>query len=212
MSEFLISISNSLASSYRTSGPKLVTKDLQMPTGGKEYTDSDFGMKVLNVSYNLTPSELYEHCLKESGTYIIHNGALSTKSGAKTGRCPKDKRIVFDDNTKDIWWNRENIPSPNKEMDKNTFLINRETAICYLNSLDNIFVFDGFAGWSTKRIKIRVISARAYHSLFMYNMLIRPTFEELDHFGDPDFVIYNSGEFPCNRYTGIYDIFYKYRF
>ena len=112
MSEFLISISNSLASSYRNSGPKLVTKDLKTPMGGKEYTDSDFGMKILNVSYNLTPSELYEYSLKENNTFIICNGALSTSSGAKTGRCPNDKRIVIDESTKNIWWDKKKLPVP----------------------------------------------------------------------------------------------------
>ena len=51
------------------------------------------------------------------------------------------------------------------------------------------------------RIKVRVVSARAYHSLFMYNMLIRPTDEELATFGRPDFTIFNAGAFPVNRFT-----------
>ena len=51
------------------------------------------------------------------------------------------------------------------------------------------------------RIKVRVVCARAYHSLFMYNMLIRPTDEELATFGRPDFTIFNAGAFPVNRFT-----------
>ena len=47
---------------------------------------------------------------------------------------------------------------------------------------------------------MRVVCARAYHALFMRNMLIRPTKEELEHF-HPDYVIYNAGAFPANRYT-----------
>ena len=63
-------------------------------------------------------------------------------------------------------------------------------------------MFDGFAGWEPKyRIKVRVICARAYHALFMHNMLIRPTPEELENFGEPDFVVYNAGQFPANRFT-----------
>lgn len=42
---------------------------------------------------------------------------------------------------------------------------------------------------------------QAYHALFMHNMLIRPTEEELNNFGKPDFTIFNAGAFPCNRYT-----------
>ncbi|KAG5018849.1 hypothetical protein JHK87_014704 [Glycine soja] len=54
---------------------------------------------------------------------------------------------------------------------------------------------------SEHRIKVRIVSARAYHSLFMHNMCIRPTPKELEEFGTPDFTIYNAGLFPCNRYT-----------
>lgn len=45
------------------------------------------------------------------------------------------------------------------------------------------------------RYKIRIVCTRAYHALFMQNMLIRPTDEELANFGEPDFVIYNAGEY-----------------
>jgi phosphoenolpyruvate carboxykinase (ATP) len=48
---------------------------------------------------------------------------------------------------------------------------------------------------------VRVVCARAYHALFMNNMLIRPTDEELANFGKPDFTIFNAGAFPVNRYT-----------
>ena len=51
------------------------------------------------------------------------------------------------------------------------------------------------------RMKVRVVCARAYHALFMYNMLIRPTPEEMKTFGKPDFTIFNAGAFPVNRYT-----------
>lgn len=51
------------------------------------------------------------------------------------------------------------------------------------------------------QIKVRVVCARAYHALFMNNMLIRPTDEELANFGKPDFTIFNAGAFPVNRYT-----------
>jgi phosphoenolpyruvate carboxykinase (ATP) len=71
-----------------------------------------------------------------------------------------------------------------------------------LNTRSRIYVFDGFAGWDPKcRIKVRVVSARAYHALFMRNMLIRPTPQELENYGSPDFTIYNAGAFPANRYT-----------
>jgi len=56
--------------------------------------------------------------------------------------------------------------------DEHTFEINRERAIDYLNTRENVYVFDGFAGWHPKyRIKVRIICARAYHALFMHNSM-----------------------------------------
>ncbi len=79
--------------------------------------------------------------------------------------------------------------------------INRERAIDYLNTRSRIYVIDGYAGWDERyRIRVRVVCARAYHALFMRNMLIRPPREELEHF-QPDYTIYNAGSFPANRYT-----------
>lgn len=90
-----------------------------------------------------------------------------------------------------------NIP-----LDEHTFLINRERAIDYLNTRARLYVVDGFAGWDPKyRLKVRVICERPYHALFMHNLLIRPSTEELIHFGEPDYVILNAGRFPANRYT-----------
>lgn len=53
-------------------------------------------------------------------------------------------------------------------LSEHTFEINRERAIDYLNTRENVYVFDGYAGWDPKyRIKVRVIASRAYHALFM---------------------------------------------
>jgi phosphoenolpyruvate carboxykinase (ATP) len=198
----LLSISQTLKSTSRSTGPRLFNKTLGKVVGGRKHSnESDFAEKVIEVFYNMSVPEYYEHSLKEPGTMISASGALISYSGKKTGRSPTDKRIVETDKYNDkIWWGKN---SPNISMSKSDFKINRETAICYLDNLDKIFVFDGFAGWAPEhRIKVRVISSRAYHCLFMNNMLIRPTDEELLCYGEPDFVIYNAGSFPCNRYTG----------
>jgi phosphoenolpyruvate carboxykinase (ATP) len=87
-------------------------------------------------------------------------------------------------------------------MSESVWQINRERAIDYLNICSRIYVFDGFAGWDERyRIKVRVVCARAYHCLFMRNMLIRPTEEQMRTYGSPDFTIYNAGAFPANKYT-----------
>jgi len=117
-------------------------------------------------------------------------------SGLKTGRCPKDKRVVLDAKTKDdIWWGSVNIPvSP----EINNFC--KTMAINYLNCKDHLYVTDGYVGWDPKyRLKIRIFSTRSYHALFMNNMLMRPSQEDLQRdFADDskiDFHIYNAGEY-----------------
>ncbi|KAL0343417.1 UNVERIFIED_CONTAM: Phosphoenolpyruvate carboxykinase (ATP), partial [Sesamum angustifolium] len=185
----------SLASLTRETGPKVVKGDPARPTSeparvvahhvSPTITASDSALKFTHVLYNLSPAELYEQAIKyEKGSFITSSGALATLSGAKTGRSPKDKRVVRDETTEDdLWWGKER-------------------AVDYLNSLDKVFVNDQFLNWDPEnRIKVRIVSARAYHSLFMHNMCIRPTPQELENFGTPDFTIYNAGQFPCNRYT-----------
>ena len=157
------------------------------------------GLNKPKVYYNLSPAALYEQGLRtEPGTAIASSGALVALSGEKTGRSPADKRVVaHPESEKDIWWGDINI-----KLDEHIFMVNRERALDYLNTRKQIYVLDAFAGWHEKyRIKVRVICARAYHALFMHNMLIRPTEDELRNFGEPDYMIINGGAFPANRYT-----------
>ncbi|KAK9488719.1 ATP-utilizing phosphoenolpyruvate carboxykinase [Lipomyces starkeyi] len=153
----------------------------------------------LTIQHNPSVASLYEDALVyESGSAISSAGALVASSGTKTGRSPKDKRLVDEPtSTTDVWWGPVNTKLP-----VDVWRINRERAIDYLNTRSRLYVIDAFAGWDPKyRIKVRVVCARAYHALFMRNMLIRPTPEELKSFGEPDFTIYNGGGFPANRYT-----------
>ncbi|MBV8214633.1 MAG: phosphoenolpyruvate carboxykinase (ATP) [Verrucomicrobia bacterium] len=160
---------------------------------------SEYGLTAREVHHNLSCGALYEHAIhfdKESS--VADNGALVAYSGGKTGRSPKDKRVVkHPDSQNDIWWGSVNIP-----LEPETFAINRERACDYLNTRERLYCFDGFAGWDPKyRFKVRVICSRPYHALFMHTMLIRPTHQELTDFGKPDLVILNAGAFPANRLT-----------
>lgn len=159
---------------------------------------SPYGLTVKNIIRNATPARLYEYAIIDRHAAIAASGALATRSGDKTGRSPKDKRIVdAPESTQNIWWGDINI-----RMTERSYLINRQRAVDYLNTRKRIFVFDGFAGWDPQyQIKVRVIAESAYHALFMHNMLIRPTMEELAEFGEPDIVIFNAGTFPANPYT-----------
>ena len=134
-------------------------------------------------------------CRKREVDTSLSSGALIADSSTHTGRSPKDKRIVEEPTTKDdVWWGSVNIA-----MTEQAFEINKQAARNYINSRDEIYVIDGYAGWDPKyRIKVRVICTRAYHALFMHNMLIRPTREEFATFGDPDWTIYNAGQIAAN--------------
>lgn len=126
-----------------------------------EMLSHDTGLDSSRIYRNSSVANLYEDALKyEEGTVITASGALATFSGTKTGRSPKDKRIVNEPTSEqDIWWGPVNI-----KMDEHVFDINRERAVDYLKTRKRIYVFDGYAGWDPKyRLKIRVICARAYH-------------------------------------------------
>jgi len=164
-----------------------------------DFNLSQYGINVKHILRNAAPSILYKQALLyEADAVIASSGALVVNSGVKTGRSPKDKRIVEHPDSKDnIWWGNINVP-----ITEHTFDINRERAIDYLNMLERVYVIDGYGGWDPKeRIKVRIICTRPYHALFMWNMLIRPTYEELENFGEPDYVIFNAGGFPANHNT-----------
>jgi phosphoenolpyruvate carboxykinase (ATP) len=154
----------------------------------------DHQIDVKDIVRNAFPAVLYEEALEyEEEAAIANSGALMVRSGEKTGRSPKDKRIVrHPDSADNIWWGSVNVA-----VDSNTFNINRERAIDYLNTRKRLYVVDGYAGWDPQeQLKVRVICSRPYHALFMWNMLIRPTDEQLTDFGEPDYVILNAGQFP----------------
>jgi phosphoenolpyruvate carboxykinase (ATP) len=105
-----------------------------------------------------------------------------------------------------VWWGKVNVPLCEK-----SFLTNRERAVDYLNAQKKLYIVDGYAGygarWGKKyQLPIRIITTRAYHALFMQNMLVMPSKEELAKDFGPNaprkpFVVYNAGCFPCNRQT-----------
>src|SRR3954468_2753920 len=114
-----------------------------MSTTPAPFDLTQHGLTVTEVHRNLAPSALYEHAIRfEKGAHIAENGALVAYSGAKTGRSPKDKRIVQHPNSQnDVWWGPVNIPC-----DEPPFAINRQRALDYLNPRDRLYCFDGFAG------------------------------------------------------------------
>lgn len=127
------------------------------------------------VYWNLSPAELVEHALRNNEAILTSQGALCATTGKYTGRSPKDKYIVDEPSVHDhIAWGSVNQPlAP----DKFEQIYNR-----VLQSLSDrkLYVFDGFAGADVKyRMPIRVINQYAWHNLFVHQLFIRPTAEEL---------------------------------
>nr|CCC89494.1 unnamed protein product [Trypanosoma congolense IL3000] len=141
---------------------------------------------------NLTAPELVEWALKlEKDSQLTARGALSVRSYAKTGRSPRDKRIVdTNDVTDNVDWG-----SVNMKLSEESFQKLKKLAKDFFSTCKHLFVMDCFAGHDERyRLKVRVFTTRPYHALFMRSMLIVPTAEELATFGEPDYVIYNAGE------------------
>ncbi len=153
---------------------------------------SAHGITVQEILRNPSPAQLYEEAvLYEENMAISNTGALISYSGEKTGRSPKDKRVVEHvDSQENVWWGPVNIP-----LEETSYSAVKKTAVDFLNSCKRLYCIDAYAGWDHKySIKVRVISARPYHALFMNRMLIRPTPEQLSDFGEPEYVIYNAGQ------------------
>lgn len=135
---------------------------------------------------------------------IGSSGALIAYSDKCTGRSPKEKRVVVEETSKDhIWWGDVEDPkkSPNMPLSEKSYMINRNRAVSYLNTVPQIFIVDGYASWDDRyKITCRIICSKAYHALFMRNMLIRPTPEQIerDFKNGAQWTIINGGEFTAD--------------
>lgn len=132
-------------------------------------------------------------------TYVASHGGLCAYSGLKTGREPQNGRLVKDATTeKDVnWASKTNIP-----LKTESFRVLEKFAVSFLNHNRRCIVVDGYAGWNPQhRMKIRVFCTRSYHALFMRNMLIQPTAQELveDFAKGVDIHIFNAGEMSVSK-------------
>lgn len=140
---------------------------------------------IKNVYEQLSPTQLREAILKRKEGVEADSGALVIETGKFTGRSPKDKFIVEDEMTRErVNWNDFNIPISPAHFNK-IF----ETAVEHLEKLDEVWIRNSFAGAKQEyRIGIRTYCSQAFGDLFAYNMLIRPTEEELADF-KPDWKV-----------------------
>ncbi len=128
-------------------------------------------------------------------------GAVNVMTGIYTGRSPKDKFIVEDENSKNtVWWTSDEYKNDNHRMSQETWAAVKDIAKKELSN-KRLFVVDAFCGANeNSRLKLRFIMEVAWQAHFVTNMFIRPTAEELANFGEPDFVIMNASKAKVENY------------
>jgi len=129
-----------------------------------------------NVSNQLSVASLVEKATSRGEAMLTADGAVVAQTGKYTGRSPKDRYIVEEASSKDkIDWGNVNRPISSEIYDSLY-----EKVIEHLKAKDEIFVFKGFAGAEhDSRLSIQVVNEYAWHNLFVHQLFIRPTMEEL---------------------------------
>ena len=156
---------------------------------------------VYNPSYEYLFNEETKEGLEgyEKGK-LTELGAVNVMTGIYTGRSPKDKFIVEDENSKDtVWWTTPEYKNDNHKASKEAWEACKKLAIEELSN-KKLYVVDGFAGANKDtRMAVRFIVEVAWQAHFVKNMFIRPTEEELENF-EPDFIVYNASKAKVTNY------------
>ena len=131
---------------------------------------------------------------------VTELGAVNVMTGVYTGRSPKDKFIVMDENSKDtVWWTSDAYKNDNHPASKETWDAVKKIAIDELSN-KKLYVVDAFCGANKDtRMAIRFIVEVAWQAHFVKNMFIQPSEEELKNF-KPDFVVYNASKAKVENY------------
>lgn len=152
---------------------------------------------IKKIHHNLSYEELFEHETNPllhgfEKASVTCTGAVNVDTGIFTGRSPKDKYIVQEEESlKNIWWAAPGRKSDNKPISPEVWNELYDTSAEQLSGKD-LYVQDGFSGTNKEtRLKIRVITEVAWQAHFIKNMFIRPTEEELEDF-EPDFIMLNA--------------------
>ena len=157
------------------------------------------------VIYNPSYEEMFEEEMKPELTgydkgQLTELDAVNVMTGIYTGRSPKDKFIVVDENSKDtVWWTTEEYKNDNHPASLETWEAVKKLAQKELSN-KRLFVVDGFCGANKDtRMKVRFIMEVAWQAHFVTNMFIRPVNqEELDQ--EPDFVVFNASKAKVTNY------------
>ena len=145
------------------------------------------------VYWNLPEQHLYEESLRRGEGALAEGGALVVLTGEHTGRSAYDKYFVREAESEDtIWWGGANV-----SIEREKYAALKSRILGHLDGGD-VFVQDCWAGASSDyRLGIRVIGESAWHSLFVRNMFIQPTDEELEVF-DPEFTVFHAPTFQAD--------------
>ena len=160
----------------------------------KDFTSADFGIIGNGTVYrNLAIPALVEKALARKEGVLSSTGALAVETGKYTGRSPDDKFIVDTPAVHDtIAWGKINVP-----ISEERYNGIKGKMLAYLQGKE-LFVFDGFAGADPKYTqRFRVINEMASQNLFIHQLLIRPTEDELENF-TPDYTIIAAPGFKCD--------------
>src|SRR5437773_3187318 len=133
---------------------------------------------------NLGPAALYEHAIRRDEAAVVSTGALTAETGKHTGRSPKDKFFVKEPSSEGaIWWHPGNQPIGSDVFDR------LHKRMLEFIDTHEVYTQDVFACADPRfRLRVRVISELAWHSLFARNLFIRPNADELLSF-EPDFTV-----------------------
>ena len=156
---------------------------------------------VHNPSYEMLFEEEINPALEgfDKGQ-VSELGAVNVMTGIYTGRSPKDKFIVMDENSKDtVWWTSDEFKNDNHPASQETWKAVKDIAVKELSG-KRLYVVDAFCGANhDTRMAIRFIMEVAWQAHFIKNMFIVPTEEELASF-EPDFVVYNASKAKVENY------------
>ena len=159
---------------------------------------SKYGIKdVKEIVYNPSYELLFQEEMKKELTgyekgQLTELDAVNVMTGIYTGRSPKDKYIVVDENSKDtVWWTSEGYKNDNHPMSEEVWAQVKALAQKELSN-KRLFVVDAFCGANKDtRMAVRFIMEVAWQAHFVRNMFIKPTEEEQANF-KPDFIVYTA--------------------
>ncbi|MBR4445589.1 MAG: phosphoenolpyruvate carboxykinase (ATP) [Solobacterium sp.] len=157
------------------------------------------------IVYNPSYEQLFEEEMNPALTgyekgQLTELNAVNVMTGIYTGRSPKDKYIVMDENSKDtVWWNTPEYPNDNHPLSEENWAVLKGLAQKELSN-KRLFVVDAFCGANKDtRMAVRFIMEVAWQAHFVRNMFIKPTEEELKNF-EPDFVVYTASLAKVDNY------------